>query len=461
LTNVFAEQWKSFISWVSACSATVTIFGKRIFDAIKPWKQTIATAVERLTSLKNTIDARKVPNPPELTEKEEEIEVLRQAVLELDVKIGQTRSKIEDTVSGKRLGDFIKQRSKDEQYVKGLGMVSWIRKDFVTLDKLLREQYELDEEQRKAFSNPQDVKLQIDRIVLYIDDLDRCNEDVVVRVLEAIHLLLAFPLFVVIVGVHPRWLNNALNIKLGKLFSATGRARPTDNTQPLGKAATSYDYLEKIFQIPFALKPIGKTGRERLIDYLMPTDLIQSANPPAIQPSNQPQNTEVNVDDQIDIEDTKTSTEIPDDQRGGRIKLSFKAEELNFIKKLSVIFGETPRSIKRFVNVYMIIKSHRSLVIKNSDNYKEYYPVIVLLAFVVGCSEKVAQFIKKVVEAGDHESFDNFIGMTANDPNAADLKEMLLKYKNLFDPEVSRVSMADFKANAELVSRFSFRQILH
>lgn len=166
------------------------------------------------------------------------------------------------------------------------------------------------------------------------------------------------------------------------------------------------------------------------------------------------------MDDQIDTVDKLTSEVTADDQPGGRIKLSFKAEELNFIKKLSVIFGQTPRSIKRFVNVYMIIKSHRSLVIKNSDNYKEYYPVIVLLAIVVGCSEKVAQFIKKVAEAGDYQTFDNFIGMTANDPNAADLKEMLLKYKDLFDPEVSKISMADFKANAELVSRFSFRQIL-
>ena len=37
--------------------------------------------------------------------------------------------------------------------------------------------------------------------LLYIDDLDRCSEDKVVKVLEAVHLLLAFKLFVVIVAV--------------------------------------------------------------------------------------------------------------------------------------------------------------------------------------------------------------------------------------------------------------------
>ena len=39
------------------------------------------------------------------------------------------------------------------------------------------------------------------RIVLYVDDLDRCPSDRVVELLEAVHLLLAFALFVVVVGV--------------------------------------------------------------------------------------------------------------------------------------------------------------------------------------------------------------------------------------------------------------------
>ena len=45
----------------------------------------------------------------------------------------------------------------------------------------------------------------LERIILYIDDLDRCPEERVVEVLEAVNLLMAFPLFIVIVGVDPRW----------------------------------------------------------------------------------------------------------------------------------------------------------------------------------------------------------------------------------------------------------------
>jgi len=45
----------------------------------------------------------------------------------------------------------------------------------------------------------------LQRIVLYVDDLDRCPPTKVVDVLRATHLLLALPLFVVIVAVDPRW----------------------------------------------------------------------------------------------------------------------------------------------------------------------------------------------------------------------------------------------------------------
>ncbi len=40
-----------------------------------------------------------------------------------------------------------------------------------------------------------EADVRVNRIVLYIDDLDRCEPDKVAKVLQAVHLLLAFPLF--------------------------------------------------------------------------------------------------------------------------------------------------------------------------------------------------------------------------------------------------------------------------
>ena len=58
--------------------------------------------------------------------------------------------------------------------------------------------------------SPDSEKLPLERVILYIDDLDRCPPDVVIKVLEAVHLLVAFPAFVVVVGVDPRWLHQAI-----------------------------------------------------------------------------------------------------------------------------------------------------------------------------------------------------------------------------------------------------------
>lgn len=60
----------------------------------------------------------------------------------------------------------------------------------------------------------------IERIVLYIDDLDRCPAAKVVDVLQAVHLLLAYPLFVVVVGVDSRWLLQSLSAHYTELGSA-------------------------------------------------------------------------------------------------------------------------------------------------------------------------------------------------------------------------------------------------
>ena len=57
----------------------------------------------------------------------------------------------------------------------------------------------------------------IERIVLYIDDLDRCPSGQVVKVLEAVSLLFGFPLFVV-GAVDSRWLVHSLRHEYAHVF---------------------------------------------------------------------------------------------------------------------------------------------------------------------------------------------------------------------------------------------------
>ncbi|QRK14190.1 hypothetical protein JQX13_50535 [Archangium violaceum] len=94
-----------------------------------------------------------------------------------------------------------------------------------------------------------------------MDDLDRCPPERVVQVIEAVHLLLAFKLFVVVVAVDAHWGGEALS----KRFDYLG-----DGRRP-GSGATVHDYLEKIFQIPFWLPPMDVAGCKELIEDLCPS----------------------------------------------------------------------------------------------------------------------------------------------------------------------------------------------
>ena len=68
-------------------------------------------------------------------------------------------------------------------------------------------------------------------------------------VLQAIHLLLAYPLFVVFVAVDVRWLKNALE-----------RTYPQFGKEEQRELADPSDYLEKIFQIPYWVRPMSPDG---------------------------------------------------------------------------------------------------------------------------------------------------------------------------------------------------------
>ena len=80
-----------------------------------------------------------------------------------------------------------------------------------------------------------------------------------VEVLQAVHLLLALDLFVVVVGVDARWLLRSVESQYEKLLSQSGESR-TDDLR-----ASPQDYLEKIFNIPFALPRMSAQSFNNLI----------------------------------------------------------------------------------------------------------------------------------------------------------------------------------------------------
>ncbi len=150
--------------------------------------------------------------------------------------VAEIEREMEDIKSGRRLYSFIAERM--DMYKNYLSIVSLIRKDFETLSDKLREWRAVKDEAGEQYP--------IDRIILYIDDLDRCQAGKVVDVLQAVHLLLAFDLFVVVVGVDPLWVINSLYQPYRAFVSEDEKGKLWPS------ALNPVDYLDKIFQIPYS-----------------------------------------------------------------------------------------------------------------------------------------------------------------------------------------------------------------
>ncbi|HYF31083.1 MAG TPA: P-loop NTPase fold protein [Chitinophagaceae bacterium] len=464
--------WDDVTGKIASMVLLVTTAVGKIVAAAAPIRKRFNDAYNRLTSLMHTIDSREVPDAPELSQVEQELASVKSSLESIDQQINATRQELADIRTGRKLMQFIENRSRDEQYSRQLGLISWIRKDFKRLDDLLRLQYDISDDEEKKAINPENITLKIDRIILYIDDLDRCNEDTVVKVLEAVHLLLAFPLFVVVVGVDPRWLNKSLSAKY-PFFTEADR----EGNGQADHAVSSFDYLEKIFQIPFTLKPITKTGREDLLAYLLKNEIQSQQQSTA----NVTQAVQVNTSDthsgntsgpvptgtttgtsagqanaahttvQASGQQSQNTVDDPISEEVLQKNLTFTTGELSFMQEVSALFGHTPRTIKRFVNIYRLIKTHGNFV-----PGLDYKPTLLVLAIVVGCPHHARSFVQELSKNTKSEIYNlnNLLTETDN------LKELEAWLKERISQKIySEMTIESLRQNLELISRFSFRTI--
>ena len=456
-----------------------------LFLKLSPYLEKARSLYENLRDLAQRIEKKKsqleVEKEAKIVELEQSISALDAEKAALAVQRDEIKAKktaleeeLRNIGSGKLLAGFLAGRSTDDAYLQQLGIISRIRKDFEQLNRHFEEQLEA----RRAGLQKDKPHLQIDRIVLYIDDLDRCNEEVVVKVLEAIHLLLAFPLFVVVVGVDPRWLNNALTEKYKLLFGSKSsrggqEGQPGLKEKPQRGAATSYDYLEKIFQIPFALRPVTKEGREKLIRYLAEDRKIPAAtgneelsavgdfgetagetqeydekdsSSGTTQEEQQSEQATLSLEEIVVEEADKKALQNP------RVKLTISAGELAYMQQLSSLFAETPRTVNRYVNIYRIIKAHGGLQVVGPYEQDEFLPILFLLAVVVGYPESADEFLQRVDATEDTQKCSEFLQNCGIEPLRARSLEAV--------GALGEMHMLYLKKNLPLVARFSFRTLM-
>ncbi|MCE3227541.1 MAG: family P-loop domain protein [Bacteroidetes bacterium] len=398
----------------------------------------------------------------EITSKKEKTLTLEKA--EKDAIATKLETELRDIKSGKKLAEFIQNKDNNSRYKNKLGIISWVREDFDELNNLIRRQ---DIATKLNTNNGSDIKeeLKIDRIILYIDDLDRCPEMRVVEVLEAVHLLLSFELFGVVVGVDPRWVSHSLKFKYKDLFS--DGTKPEENKH---FAASTYDYLEKIFQIPFALLPIEAKSAKKLLSFYLKEDqknneIVQKkeegkkpvlkqekkhSEPLVVSPekNDDPKIIVVKPGEEEFVKQEKTLDQKPIPAK----QLQITNEEIVFIEQLTEIIGSTPRTIQRFINVYRIIRAHPNVILPEQFSPR-HQQIAGYLAIVIGKPNLAASIVKLVIEESNKDKSLSGL-LAAKTDQKKELSEDIFK-------ELVKVKCSELSEWMPLVSRFSFKAAEH
>jgi hypothetical protein len=198
-----------------------------------------------------------------------------------------------------------------------------------------------------------------------IDDLDRCEPDKAVEVLQAINQLLDRRSFVVCLGIDARVITAAVEKHYEELLGPAG--------------VTGYEYLDKIIQIPFRIPDptqaeltsfvslqlgdpapdvvpaspaeqqtaSGETTRGPLDTVVLPGADREIAGPPAPAPRTPPLPPATGPTPPPGDPPKETSEDRP----------PFRHAELLAFEQVVPLLRPNPRHVKRLVNVYTLVRS--------------------------------------------------------------------------------------------------------
>ncbi|MFC0438220.1 P-loop NTPase fold protein [Kutzneria buriramensis] len=360
---------------------------------------------------------------------------IRDRLAELDKEAERLEGTIAELAPYHDVAAFAAARTTGETYQddyrRHLGLMSTLRRDLDTFAALLT--------QERA-----DGATGVERIVLYIDDLDRCPPGMVIKVLEAVHLMLALPVFVVVVGVDARWLVRAIRRHYGTLMDD----KTTDT-------AFATQYLEKIFQIPFLLSPMGDAGFAALINGLTEPDGLETEID-SLMPAVAEQQFESPTTGPIvaagEISEgplpAPTPTPIPPTLELRPARLTVSRAEREFLTSLAPLV-RSPRGAKRLVNLYRLLRARLSATeLVDFIGSNDYEAVLTLLAAMVGYPHEATQLFE-VIRTADADDEWNEIIPRLND--ASELQSALSRRRFSWTATATAA-----KPWLSIVSRFSF-----
>ncbi|MBW8035408.1 MAG: hypothetical protein FVQ79_07205 [Planctomycetes bacterium] len=260
----------------------------------------------------------------------------------LKAKVKEHTRRAGITGRSKTLRDLIQERIESKFYDKKLGLLHQVQEDLREISDALLPNIITDEEKKqqdKLFPRGKP------RVILIIDDLDRCPPEQVVEMLEATQLLVKTELFVVVLAMDVRYVTKALEKNYDKILECDG--------QPSG-----LDYIEKIVQIPYRVPEVSPDAMPLFLQHQMAivTPKVEEPEPPKGS---------LPVDKTIDSGDGNqhpvfTSSLTADGVAKEKMLPTqvqfFIKEEVSLLNECCNAVGVNPRSIRRLVNIFKLLK---------------------------------------------------------------------------------------------------------
>jgi hypothetical protein len=235
----------------------------------------------------------------------------------------QNPTDLVDRIKGQDTEGFLKQFLKENDDTDKFDVVRKFRDDF---EELLK-------------------KSQIDKLVILIDDLDRCLPDRIIDNLEAIKLFLNVKNTAFVIGADPRIVRHAIEYRYKDKVVDTN----TENTND----RIVNDYLEKLIQIPYSLPKLSDSEVETYITLLFcENDLASPDDFNGVLEAFK----KFRVEERYSVFDfAKVKDAVGDASKTEKLE-----QNVSLIAKLSPIISESlygnPRQIKRFLNTFMLRK---------------------------------------------------------------------------------------------------------
>lgn len=288
--------------------------------------------------------------------KDTELIQLEEKFRQQQAHVEQQKKQISLATNYKSLNDLIDARLQTDPYSEQLGLLQQVKGDIEELtDRLVIQNGDPEHIKKK--------KLELfprgpARVVLYIDDLDRCPPNKVVEVLEAVQLLVKTSLFIVVLAIDDRYIARALEEVYKGVLKRRG--------EPSG-----IDYLEKIIQIPYRMRPISASQLKSYLEFQMKVEEdeqvaenllpnnggIDSATTEPIAPVSRPQGVTdpypVDTARSIVSDEINETPSIPDTVSE---VIKFSRSEVELLTNCCKHVDLSPRTAKRLINIYKILK---------------------------------------------------------------------------------------------------------